>query len=441
MEKIKKTVERFIKEGYNYEIFIQRCKKLSIETSSESLESLTTSEETGIGIRVLKNNKIGFSYTSTEEEDSIKEAVVKAMEICDLQPQDKGNTLIDKLEKSRCTSFFDKEGTELSTEAKTEFTLSLERKAKELDLRIKGVRKTSFTERILEVELYNSYGVHFYYRGTFYTVLIATLAQEAGDSAISWEYRGTRKFSELKPEEIAHDVVFKSVSLLNPKSLSTGSKPVVFFRDSFATLAEAFSSLFLGDSLVKGKTLLKDRVGEKIGAEVLTLVDDGTREQGFATVPYDDEGIPQGRNVLIERGVFKGFLHSLYTANLTGEKATGNSKRQSFKSPPTCGITNLYVKEGNSSLTELLASEEEVLLITDLMGLHTVDTVSGEFSLGAAGVLYRKGKPLHAVRGITVAGNILDLWNKIVAVGNDLKFYGNVGSPSVLVREVAIGGN
>ena len=441
MKDIRDLVERYLRGGYEYEIFLQRIRKLQIETSGESLENISTSEESGVGLRVLKDGRIGFAYTTSLEEDSLRDVVEKASEMCDLQNPDRGNVFIGELKNSEAESVFDREGVELSLDEKIDFTLSIERRAKELDSRIKGVRKTSFTEGVFGIEVFNSCGVHFGYEGTLYTASTAALAQEGGDSAISWEFRGVRRFRDLKAEEIAEDVVFKSTSLLKPRPFATRRVPVVFFRESFALLLEAFSEMFLGDSLVKNKTLLKDRVGERIGGEGFSLIDDGSMKEGFATAPYDAEGIPRRRNVLVDRGILRGFLHSLYTATLTGTEPTGNSERRSFRNLPTSGTTNFFMERGDVLLQDLLKAEEEVLLVIDLMGLHTVDPVSGEFSLGASGVLYRKGKPVHAVRGVTVAGNVLELWNKIVAVGSDLKFYGSVGSPSVLVAEVTVGGN
>jgi len=441
MEKIERLVKRFVKPGYEYEIFRQRLKKLKVEVSEGDVENLSSSEESGVGIRVLKEDRIGFSYTSHPDEDSLKDAVEKAIQMCDLQNPDKGNVFLKELEESQIESVFDREGVETPLEEKIRIALELERKAKEMDKRIVGVRKSSFTEGIFEVESKNSFGVHFGYSGTYYTAMIATLAQEDNDSAISWEFRGTRRLGDLDVEDIVRDVVFKSTSLLKPEPLSTKVMPVIFFRESSAMLLEAFSSIFLGDAYVKDKTLLKDKVGESVGSEILTIIDDGSMENGFSTVPYDAEGIPRRRSTVVEKGVFKGFLHSLYTATLSGVDPTGNSERSSYRSLPSSGITNLFIEKGDKKLDDLIKMEEEVLLIIDLMGLHTVDPVSGEFSLGASGVLFRKGKRVHSVRGVTVAGNILDLWNKIVAVGDDIKFYGNVGSPSMLVRDITVGGS
>ncbi len=441
MNDIERYVKSFIGKGYEYEIFRQRVKKLKIEVCGGKVESISSSEESGISIRVLKDRKIGFAYTSQPNSSNLKDVVEKAMEMCDLQNPDRGNEFLRELKETEIKSVFDEEGVRRSLDEKEELTLDLERRTKSLDKRIKGVRKASFTESIFEIEVRNSYGVSFGYEGTYYSAMVAALAQENGDSAISWEFRGTRRLKDLNIEDLVKDVVFKSTALLNPKPFSTKVVPVVFFRESSAMLLESVASVFLGDSYVKGKTLLKGKVGESVGSEVLTIVDDGTLKDGFATTPYDAEGVPRKKNVVIEKGVFRGFLHSLYTALLSGEEPTGSSERKSYRNLPAPGITNLYIAPGKIGFEELLELEEEIFLVVDLMGLHTVDPVSGEFSLGASGILFRRGKPQHAVRGVTVAGNVLDLWNKIVAVGNDLKFFGNLGSPSLLVKDVTVGGS
>ena len=441
MQDLEKLIKSVLPKGYEYEVFRQRIKKLKVEVSQEEVENLQSSEEVGIGVRVLKDKKLGFSYTSGQAEDDIREAVKKAVEICDLQKPDDANGFIKNLEKAQADSPFDKEGVETPLEEKIDLTLRMERLAKELDKRIKGVRKAGFTEGIFEVELSNSYGVSFSYEGTYYSAMIATLAQEGKDSAISWEFRGARKLKDLDTEDLVRDAVFKAVSLLNPEPVETKVMDVVFFREASAMLLEAFSPMFLGDSYVKGKTLLADKIDEEVANPILTVVDDGALEDGFATVPYDAEGIPRRKNTVIEKGVFKGFLHSLYSASRSGQEPTGNSERGSYKTLPVSGITNLYIERGNTPLEEMLNADREVFLVLELMGLHTVDPVSGEFSLGASGVIFKGGRPLHAVRGVTVAGNVLDLWNKIETVGSDLRFYGNVGSPSLLVRDITVGGS
>ncbi len=440
MENIENLVKKYIKPGYEFELFFERKKKIKIEVSNEEVENISSAEEGGLGIRVLKEKRLGFAYTSYIGEDEIKDAVQKATEMCDIQEPDEGNAFVEKLERSEAESVYDEDGLKVPLEEKTEIPILMEKYAKEIDKRIVGVRKSTLTEVEFEVFMKNSYGVEFSYRGTSYSAMISTLGTEEGDSAIAWEFRASRRLKNLDWKDMVKDAVFKTVNLLKPSSFETRSIPVVFFRDSFAMLLEAFSPMFLGDYYVKGKTLLKGKTGQKVANERITIVDDGTLSEGFATVPYDMEGIPTSRKYVIEKGVFKGFLHSLYTARKSGEKPTGNSVRNSYKELPSSGTTNFFLEKGDKSLEELLSSYDEVFLILEVMGLHTVDPISGDFSLGCSGVLFKKGKKEKSVRGITVAGNILELFKNVEGVGNDIRFYGSIGSPSVLVKELTLGG-
>ncbi len=441
MTDIERVVKEVIAGSCGYEIFVRRDKKRKVESSGEELETISYSQEGGAGIRLLKEGRMGFSYSNSLKAEDIKKAVKGALEILEISNPDRYQDFSRSIGEPEAESVFDREGTGNSVEDMVEFVISLERLCKGRDNRIKNVRKSSLTETIFEVQYTNSFGVSFGYEGTAYSLLITPVAEEKGEASIAYEMRASRRFSELDPEGAVKDGVFKAVSLLGASGTSTRVMPVVLFRDVSAMLISTFSDMFSGEALIKGKTLLKGREGEEIASPELSLIDDGTLKDGFATVPYDDEGIPRQKNVLIEGGVFKGFLHSIYTANHSGTSSTGSAVRGGFRSQPEPGITNLFIARGSHKLEDMLKAREEVFLVLEVMGLHTADTVSGEFSFGAGGVLYKNGKPAGSIRGVTIAGNILDLWNKINLVGEDLTFYGNVGSPSLLIDDITVGGD
>jgi len=440
MNELEALVKKHLKGGYEYEIFLKRAFKRKVEVSNEEPENLSASEEVGLSLRVLKDKRVGFAYLSSHREEDVKEAVLRATEMCELQKPDEGNAFPSEKLPPFAVSPYDEEGIKVPFEKKIETAVNMERFAKELDERVAGVRKATLSESEFSVHLVNSYGLEVSYKGTAFTASISVLAKEGEDGAIAWEFRGERFLSRLDWRDMVRDAVFKSTALLSPSPFETKSMPVVFFRDSFAMLVDAFSPMFLGDYLVKGKTLLKGKEGEKVASEKLSLVDDGTLEGGFYTFPYDAEGVPQRKTPLIEEGVFKGFLHSYATALKTGSKPTGNGVRNSYREAPSCGTTNLLVKAGKASLEELLSYYPEVFLVLEVMGLHTVDPISGEFSLGVSGLLYEEGKKVKSVRGITVAGNIMDVLRGVEEVGKDFKLYGGVGSPSVLVKSLTLGG-
>lgn len=437
MEDIRSVVSKYVKPPFEYEIYLETSKKESIEVSEERLESLSKSTDSGLGIRVLWDNRMGFAYTTHLKEEAIKDCVEKAMEICKLTPQDNGFSF--NCEKSSCESWVH-DSPELSLQDKIDLTVSLEKKAKHLDDRIKGVRKISLEEKEVEVYCYNSCGLEYYYKTTFYTSSISTVAEHNGDASISYDFRGARKFKNLDLDGMLQEVVFKTVSLLNPEPYETKIIPVILFRSASAMLLEAFSSMFSGESLLKNRTLLKDRIGQMVSSKSLSIIDDGTMHEGFMSFSFDAEGIKSRRKVLVDKGMLKGFFHSLYTANKLKTEPTGNSIRDSFKSLPSCRISNFYIERGDLDLDELLNYYQEVFLVLDLMGLHTVDPVSGDFSLGASGIIYKRGKKEKSVRGVTLSGNVLDLWKGVVGIGKDLTFYANIGSPSLLIEKLTVSG-
>ncbi len=438
MEKIRASIEEVIPSGYEYEVYMEYKKKTNLESSEEKLENLLRAEEVGVGIRVFKGKRMGFSYTTDIEESSLRECARIAVEICSITPEDEGFALGACESLGTLKTFYDEEGLKRPIEEKIDLIIDLERKAKALDDRVKGVRKVSLKETELEVSCFNSCGLFYDYRGTWYSLMMAVLAEEGGDSSISYDFSAARFLKHLPLDMLVRDVVFKATATLRPSNMETTKMPVVFFREASAMILEAFSNIFLGDALVKGRTFLKGKEGEGLFSKKLSILDDGTLEGGFMSLPVDSEGYPMSKKVVVERGVFKGFLHSTYTALRSGAKPTGNSLRESFRGLPLSGITNLYIDPGEKDLEDLL--QGDVLLITDLMGLHTVDPVSGDFSLGASGIIYSAGRRKKSVRGVVIGGNIRDMWSSVVEVGKDLRFYGNVGSPSILVENITVGG-
>jgi PmbA protein len=435
------AVVRESAEGFEYELFLLRRKTTKIAAESGEFEKITTAEDYGLAVRLKKGARVGFAYTTEVEPAAVRKLVEELKEITALLPPDENQTFQTQKAESGVPSPFDAEAVNKPLEEKVDFVLNFERELMKKHPFVKGTRETTFSEVVYGVEFLNSYGVEFAYDGTAFSLITSLLVESPkGDRNVSWGYRAARYLKDLDLAAFGGELVYKAVETLDPEPFQTRTLPVIFHREAMASLLEVFSELFSGENALKGKTPLANRKGEKVASELFTLVDDGTLGRGYSTHPYDDEGTPQQRKVLVEAGVFKGFLHSLYTARAMNETPTGNGLRSSFTSPPSVGITNLYLRAGEVSFEELLNSAGEVLVVFDLMGLHTADPVSGDFSLGASGVLYRNGKKVQAVRGVTVAGNFLEIIRNISAVGKDLTFYGSVGSPSVLVENITIGG-
>jgi PmbA protein len=266
------------------------------------------------------------------------------------------------------------------------------------------------------------------------------VAEDLGESQSGWDIQTTRYFNRLLPELVAKESVENAVALLGAKPIRTRRIPVIFKNVVFAELLSAMIPAFLGDSVVKKKSMFADKLGYEIASHVVNIYDDPTSSEGTGSVPFDDEGTPTRKKALIERGVLKTFLTDLFYALKLQVEPTGNGIRSGISSPPKPGITNLVLERGALDLKELVQTPEEVILITDAMGLHTVNPVSGEFSVGISGLFYKDGKLVQPISGMTVAGNLRELLLGINQVGKDVKWLYNVASPSVLVKSLTVSG-
>ena len=200
------------------------------------------------------------------------------------------------------------------------------------------------------------------------------------------------------------------------------------------------SSGFSSENVQKKKSIFTGKLDREVASPLITVFDDGLLAGGLGTASSDDETVPMKQKTVIEKGRLAMFLYNTYTANKDKTVSTGNAMRGGFKGIPGVGVTNLYVEPGKDSLLDLMSATRRGLRVTDSRGAHTANPISGDFSVGATGFWIENGKKAFPVREITIAGNILDLMKNVDAVGSDLRFSGRIGSPSIRVKELSIGG-
>ena len=195
------------------------------------------------------------------------------------------------------------------------------------------------------------------------------------------------------------------------------------------------------EAVQKGRSLFAGKVNQAVASPLITVVDDGRLPGGIASAPFDGEGVPTSETVLIDQGQLKGFLHNTYTAAKEGVSSTGNGVRSSFKSTPEVGSTNFFIRAGEKSPEQLIKEVPKGLYVTEVMGMHTANPISGDFSVGASGIWIEKGELTRPVRGVAIAGNIMDLLGAVDAVGSDLEFFGGKGAPTLRVSSMSLSGS
>lgn len=443
-DKLSQSKSRGAVDGF--EVLFERGTSLSIEVQEGKVDHLSRSTDQGLAFRVLKNKRMGFAYTFDFSDDAVEAAIRTAIDIADLMPEDpllSSDSLLDfskmKYPNVDAAKTLDRAGLERSMEEKIEMARSVERAARETDPRIKRVRKAGYEESIGETILMDSKGKRLTHEATVYSTDIMCVAEDGDAAETGSEYFASALSKDLKFTSIGQAGARNALELLHAGAAQTRMCPAVFKNSVVAELIGFLSSSFSAESIDKNFSLLIGKLGQKMFAKDLNLYDDGTLSGGLANSPFDGEGSPRQRTPLIEGGVVKNYIYDTYYAKKLGARSTGNCVR-GLKSPPSIGTTNLYLEKGAHSFDALVGSAANGIYITDLMGLHTANPVTGEFSVGASGILIENGKLVKPVKGFAIAGNLVDLLSKVSGVGNDLRFWGTVGAPSLLISQISVGG-
>jgi PmbA protein len=257
---------------------------------------------------------------------------------------------------------------------------------------------------------------------------------------MAWESDFAVDPGGLDPQKIAREGAEKAVAQLGGKPIPTRSTPAVLDATVAASFLGVLSSSFFGDQVLKNRSSLDGKVGREIYSREVTVVDDGRLDGGYNSFPFDAEGVTTDRRALVENGVLKAFLYDLTSAAQANAASTGNATRPALKEPPRVGATNFFIEPGQASLEELLRDLGKGFWVRDVIGVHTADAVTGDFSLGASGIWIEGGKRAAPVRGVTVSGNLHEILKRVAAVGKDVRRYHAFGSPPLLIEALDIGG-
>ena len=435
---ISRAVERLSLS--QYEVYCFQAKHYTVEAKEGTVDFFQNAVERGLALRVIRGHKAGFSYTTDFHEPAIQQMVKSAWEGTQSMSEDPCRALPDI--SSEPASYKSEKGDfdDFSDDDKMDMALSLEDIAKSYDPRIKRVRKATYKERHVSVWLQSSNGIHREAQKSIGEIGVMALAEENGSQEMSWDMDFDEKFSRLKPREVAEKAARDAVALLGARPIESIQCPVVLDREVVCSLLGVLSPSFLADHVQKGKSFLAGKSGQQIYSPLISIVDDGRLEGGYNSFPFDAEGRPHRKNVVVDKGFLRHFLYDCYSAAKEKKTSTGNAIRPSFKEMPQLGITNFFIEPGTTSISDLEQGLVRGLWIVDVIGIHTANSISGDFSVGAVGFWYEGGKRQFTVRGIAVSGNLHNLFKGVEAVGSDLKFYQGIGAPSLRLKALDVGG-
>ncbi|MDO8426295.1 MAG: TldD/PmbA family protein [Deltaproteobacteria bacterium] len=443
-EKVIDSLKRLLKgKAESYEIFYSMDSGLGIEAKDNEVDSLKVRSNEGAGLRVISGNRQGFGFSSVLTEEALKDMVASTIGGAREAAQDEflsfpGAGGTEVLEKD--LGLFDDSFARTPEEEKIKTALSIEEAARSFDARVKRVRKASYSESLHFSRIVNSNGADSSHRATFYSGSVTAVAEALGESQMGWEIGMGHDRGAVEPDRIGRGAAGNAVRLLGAKKIKTIKCPAIFENIIACEFLESLAPSFLGDNVLKGKSMLIGKAGKKVASPRLNIRDDGILPGGWASSAFDGEGVERGRTSLLDGGVCRGFLYDTYWAARAGVKSTGNSSRSNFKSYPGIGISNLYIEKGEKGREELFKEVSKGLFITEVLGVHTINPVSGDFSLGASGFWVEGGRAEYPVRGMAISGNLLDLFSKVDGCASDIRFIGSIGAPSLLINEIEASG-
>lgn len=416
-------VAGWARDGEQVEAYVARDRGTEIEVYGGEIESLSSAESAGIGIRVIAGRRQGFAYAGSLDPDVVAETLAEARDNATFATEDEYLALAapDGVEPAALDLWREDLAT-YPTEEKVARALELERAVRAGDPRIRQVESASWGDSAVETAVASSTGIRSATRRTACYLSAYAVAADGDESQTGGGYSVGRSPGDLDPDEAASDAVERATRLLGAVKPRSAHLTVVLEPRITATLLGILAGTLDGESVLKGRSLFAERVGEQVSAPGLTLVDDPTDPEAYTAGQFDAEGLATRRNVLIDGGVLQCFLYNTYAARRAGTASTGSAVRAGYRSAPGTGARAISVVPGDSSPEDILRQVGDGLLVQSVSGIHSgVNPVSGDFSVGAEGVLIRGGALAGPVREFTIASTLQRMLTGIVAVGSDLE--------------------
>lgn len=437
--RLAETMERAVAllkhESINdFEIFGIFSDAIRAESKHGEVDFLNRSSESGISIRVLMDSAIGFSHSKDANDTLIEAAITSAR----YQFKDRHNRFPSPRGGYPSVDSFDHDIASLSPEGCIQRAIHLEQSARDADPRVENVRKASFSRSSSEIRIINSYGIQSSFFVTSIAASLMVTVRQDSDVQSGYDFDFSHFLEGVDVEKVGRAAVLRASEILGARQLKTTKIPVLFDRTSTAEMIEFISDAFLGENVIKGKSALKDKLGKKCFSDCINIFDNPLDSRAADSCPFDGEGVTSLNTALVKAGTVEAFLYDTYWASLAGTQSTGSSVRGGYRSWPSLGIRHLCLEPSPAPISTYLADLPLVLKVTDIMGMHTANPITGELSVGINGVLLERGSPAYPVREAALSGNIYEMFSRVLAVGDDPRSFGHVLCPSILVDALDI---
>jgi PmbA protein len=431
------------KDGEQVEAYVARGRETDVRIHEGGIEQLSTAESEGVGIRVIVDHRQGFAWAGSLDESVIRETLEDARDNAGFATPDEFVALAEPDGVAAPDiDPYDPALESFPTERKIDLAIELERIARAGDPRIRSLESTDYGDGLFEGATATSTGLAAWSRRTLVGVSTYALAGTGDDTQTGGGYSFGRSPDEIDLERAAADAVRRSTRLLGARKPASARVSVVLEPNVTASFLSVLASTLNGEAVLKGRSLFADRVGESVSAPFVTLVDDAADPASSGASRYDAEGLASRRTALIENGVLSGFLYNTYAARRAGTASTASAVRGGFKSGPGCGARAISLLPGDHSQDDIIATIELGLLVQGVSGLHSgVNPVSGDFSVGAEGLMIRGGQLAEPVRELTISSTVQRMLKGVLAVGNDLEWsFGPAAHVTLAMDDLSMSG-
>ncbi|HET8578734.1 MAG TPA: TldD/PmbA family protein [Methylomirabilota bacterium] len=421
--------------------FAVEDQSFSAEVRLGQVDTVQHAREQHLSLRVFSGHSVAAASTSDFSRESLDRLVDEAVSLSRITSPDELSGLPEASELARslpALDLSDPSGHDLSPEEKIELARRCEAAALESDPRISNSEGGSFADARVRYAYASSHGFRGAYETSSFSLSASPVAAQNGEMQRDSWYHATRKRARLDaPEEIGRIAAARALRRLGARRVKTAEVPVIFDPETAASLLRHIAGALAGPALYRQASFLLGKLGESIAAPAVTIVDDGTIPGGLGSRPFDGEGLPIRKTILVDKGMLASYLLDTYSGRKLGLPSTHHAARDG--SGVSVSTTNLYLAPGQASSDELIRSVKQGLYVTELIGFG-VNGVTGDYSRGAVGLWIENGELAYPVEEITVAGNLLDMFHAIEGIGNDLRFRDRTVAPTLLIGRMTVAG-
>jgi PmbA protein len=401
-------------------------------------EGIERAESADLGLRVFIGKSQAAAASTDLGPDALERLADQAVAMAKSAPEDPWCGLAEPSEIAGDIADLDMaDPVEPSPRALADMALTAEDAARAVE----GITNSEGAEASwshTKVALAASNGFAGSYSVTRHGIAASVLAGEGTGMERDYDYSSSVFGEDLEPADaIGRSAGERAVSRLNPRKVETGQVPVIFDNRVSGSLLRAFAGAVSGPSIARGTSFLKDRMGEQVFADAVTILDDPLRARGLRTKPFDGEGVATTRRALVEKGRLESWILDCASARQLNLSTTGNASRGT-SGPPSPSPTNLYMEAGSTGAAAMIADLDSGFLVTEMMGMG-VNPVTGDYSRGAAGFWISDGEIAFPVSEVTIAGNLKDMYRNLIAA-DDLEFRTGTDAPSLRIDGMTVAG-